>query len=245
MLGFGCVPALASIALALASFVGLAACGNSERAGAEEARRQAEQEEKARQTAAPAAKKLATPVPGHAHVPCGQLIDPAVFQTALGEKEPLTVKDVTKAEPEAAASCSLIRGGKRPGDAEQKALLKKDGRLGVLAGDELCNITAFCSTIEDAEHFKARCKERKDRDDESLGSYACVHIVAVGADDVKVFRLLDEDTHCILQIRGGPSNTRNESIQSCAKAARDTIGPPQIKFDPSIDPNIELDGSGK
>jgi len=224
---------LAIAALALGSLVGLTACGNSERAGADEARRQAEQEEKARQSAAPAAKKLATPVPGHAHVPCSQLIDPAVFQTALGEKEPLTVKDVTKTEPDAAASCSLVRGGKRPSEAEQKALLKKDGRLGVLPGDELCNVTAFCSTIEDAEHFRARCKERKDRDDESLGSYACVHIVAVGADDVKVFRLLDEDTRCILQIRGGPSNTRNDSIQSCAKAARDAIGPAQIKLDPT------------
>src|SRR5262245_6943152 len=207
--------------------------GNSERAGAEEAARQAEAEAKARQTAAPAAKKLATPVPGHAHVPCSQLIDPAVFQTALGEKEPLTVKDVTKTEPDAAASCSLVRGGKRPSDAEQKALLKKDGRLGVLPGDELCNVTAFCSTIEDAEHFKARCKERKDRDDESLGSYACVHIVAVGADDVKVFRPGDDDTRCILQVRGGPSNTKNDSIQSCAKAARDAIGPAQIKLDPT------------
>jgi hypothetical protein len=234
---------LAIVALALGSLLGLTACGNSERTGADEARRQAEQEEKARQSAAPAAKKLATPVPGHAHVPCGQLIDPAVFQTALGEKEPLTVKDVTKTEPEAAASCSLVRGGKRPSEAEQKALLKKDGRLGVLAGDELCNVTAFCSTIEDAEHFKARCKERKDRDDESLGSYACVHIVAVGADDVKVFRLLDDDTRCILQIRGGPSNTRNDSIQSCAKAARDAIGPAQIKLDPTA-PAAAPAGSG-
>jgi hypothetical protein len=178
--------------LAVAGLVTGVGCGNSERAGAEEARRQAEQEEKARQSVAPPARKLATPVPGHAHVPCGQLIDPAVFQTALGEKEPLTVKDVTKSEPEAAASCSLVRGGKRPSEAEQKALLKKDGRLGVLPGDELCNVTAFCSTIEDAEHFKARCKERKDRDDESQRRLRPHQ--PVGADDAKLFRLLDADT---------------------------------------------------
>jgi len=223
--------------------LGVGACSNSEQAGAEEARRLAEQEAKAKQTAAPAARKLATPVPGHAHVPCTQLIEPAVFQTALGEKQPLGVKDVTKAEPDAAASCSLVRGGKRPGEAEQKAILKRDGRLGVLAGDEVCNVTAFCSTIEDIEHFKARCKERKDQDDESLGSYACVHIVAVGADDVKVFRLLDDDTRCILQIRGGPSNTKNDLIQSCAKAARDAIGPAQIKIDASTPPAGSAAGS--
>jgi hypothetical protein len=236
--------AMAGLLVAVVAALGVSACGTSERAGADEARRQAEQEDKARQSAAPPAKKLATPVPGNAHVPCSQLIDAAVFQTALGEKQPLTVKEVTKAEPEAAASCSLLRGGKRPSDAEQKALLKKDGRLGVLPGDELCNVTAFCSTIEDAEHFKARCKERKDHDDESLGSYACVHIVAVGADDVKVFRLLDEDTRCILQIRGGPSNVKNDAIQSCAKAARDAIGPAQIRLDATTPAGSAAMGSG-
>jgi hypothetical protein len=206
-------------------------CGNGEREGAEAARRQAEQDRKAKAVAAPAAKRLATPVPGQAHVPCGQLIDPAPFQTALGEKAPLAVKDMAKTEPDAAASCSLMRGGKRPSDAEQKALIKRDGKLGVLPGDELCNVTAFCWTIEDLERFKASCKRKKDQDDESLGSYACVHIVATGAADVKVFRLLDEDTRCVLQIRGGPSTVNNDLVQSCAKAARDAIGPAQIKVD--------------
>ena len=210
--------------------LGLWGCGNSENAGAEEARRQAELEQKAKETHGAPAKRLATPVPGQAHVPCTQLIDLAAFQTALGEKEALVLKDVTKTV-EAAASCSLLRGGKRPTEAEQQAMLKKASRLGVLPGDELCNITAFCWTIEDAERFKASCKDRKDKDDESLGSYACVHIAPVGVNDVKTFQFFDEDTRCILQVRGGPSNVDNEIIQSCAKAARDTIGPAQIKVD--------------
>jgi hypothetical protein len=222
----------AGIAGILGVAIGLAACGNSEREGAEAARQRAEAEAKAKAGPAPA-RRMATPVPGQAHVPCSQLIDPAVFQTALGEKQPLTVKDVTKSERDIAASCSLVRGGKRPTEAEQKALLKKDGKLGVLPGDELCNVTAFCSTIEDPEAFKAKCKRNKDQDDESLGSYACVHIVPVGADDVKVFWLLDADTRCVLRIRGGPSNTNNDMIQSCAKTARDSIGPAQIKVDPA------------
>lgn len=215
----------------IAFFVlGLWACGNSENAGAEEARRAAEQEQKSKETRAAPAKRLATPVPGQAHVPCTQLIDLAAFQTALGEKEPPVLNDVTKTV-EAAASCSVVRGGKRPSAAEQQAMLKKSGRLGVLPGDELCNVTAFCWSIEDAERFKASCKERKDKDDESMGSYACVQIVATGVDDVKVFKFFDEDTRCILQVRGGPSNVDNELIQSCAKAARDTIGPAQIRVD--------------
>jgi hypothetical protein len=218
-----------AVAAVLGAPLGAAGCGNSERAGAEEAQRQAEQEQKARQSASPPARRILPPVPGQAHIPCSQLIDAAAFQTALGEKLPLTVKEVTKGEPDSVASCSLVRGGKPLTAAEQKSMLQKAGRLGVLPGDELCNVTAFCSTIEDPDRFRASCKERKDRDDESLGSYACVHIQAVGADDVKLFRLLDDDTRCILQIRGGPSNVNNDSIQACAKAARDTIGPEQIK----------------
>jgi hypothetical protein len=208
----------------------LAACGDSETAGAEAARRRAAEEQVAKgEGPATPARRLSTPVPVDIHVPCTQLIDPASFQTALGERQPLTVKDVTPTAREATASCSLVRGGKRPTEAEQNALIKRTGKLGVLPGDEVCNVTAFCWTIEDRARLQARCKDRKDQDDESLGSFACVHIVAVGAADVKVFQLFDDDTRCILQIRGGPSNVSNDQIQSCAKTARDTIGPAQIK----------------
>jgi len=219
------------LGLGLSLALGLVAgCGDSEKAGAEEARRQAEAEQKAKQVQAPA-KKMSTPVPGEAHVPCTQLIDLAAFQTALGEKEQLAIKDVTKSDRDSSASCALLRGGKRPNEAEQKTLIKKSGKLGVLPGDELCNITAYCAVIADADRFRAGCKERKDHDDDSLGSYACVHIVAVGADDVKVYQFIDEDTRCILQVRGGPSNVDNDIIRSCAKAARDAIGPAQIRVD--------------
>ena len=178
-----------------------------------------------------AAERMSTPVTGQAHVPCTQLIDLATFQTALGEKEPLAVRDVTKSDPDSSASCALLRGGEPLNAAEQQALLKKAGRLGVLPGDELCNITAYCAVIADADRFRAGCKERKDHDDDTLGSYACVHITAVGADDVKMYRFIHEDTRCILQVRGGPSNLDNDIIQSCAKAARDAIGPAQIRVD--------------
>lgn len=225
--------------------LGLAACGNSETAGIEAARRAAQEAQAAKgQGRAAPAKRLATPVPGETRVPCAQLIDAAAFQVALGEKQPLAIKDVSASQREAAASCSLVRGGKRPSEAEQNALIKSTGRLGVLPGDELCNVTAYCWTIEDPDRFKARCKERKDIDDESLGSYACVHVVAVGADDVKVFQLLDDDTRCILQVRGGPSNVNNDMIQRCAKTARDTIGPSQIKVEMEIIPDLAPGSAG-
>lgn len=206
----------------------LPACSKGENAGAEEARKAAEAELKAKVAKGESAKKISPPVPGQAKIPCAQLIDPAAFGAAIGEVEPLTVNDTSKGEPEAAASCGLVRGGKRPTEAEQRAKLKKEGRLGVLPGDEICNVSAFCWTIEDPERFKAKCAQRKDTDDESMGTYACRQLVMQGADDVFVYRFFDADTKCIFQVRGGPSQTDNEVIRKCAIAARDAIGPAQI-----------------
>ena len=217
----------------IAIIVGMAllgsACGNkNENAGAEEAQKEAEKELKAKEGTAEVAKKIDPPVPGRAHIPCSQLIDASTFQQALGEKDPISIDD-SKSEPEASSSCSLRRGGKKLSEAEQKAQLKKVGRLGVLPGDEICNISTFCWTIESAERFQKKCHELKENDDQSLGFYSCVLIVAQGEDDVKRFRFFDDDTKCIFQVRGGPSNVDNDLIGKCAKAAHDLIGPEQIK----------------
>jgi len=214
------------IAIAILCFVG--SCTKSDKEAFEAARKQSEDEQAARAAVSAPAVKISPPVPGSAKIPCTQLIDAAAFQTALGEKDALTVDEVTSKEAEAASSCSLVRGGKKLNEAEQKAQLKKTGRLGVLPGDVICNVTAFCYTIEEAERFKTRCKQKKDHDDDTMGTYACVQVVAQGVDDVNVFRFFDADTKCILQVRGGPSNVNNDLIRSCAKAARDTIGPAQI-----------------
>lgn len=219
-----------TIASTLASLIVFAACGSGQ-SGAEAARKEAEAEaaKLREQDALRKTERIRPPVPAGVRVPCEQLIDTAAFTTALGEKEPLTVKDITSGVAEAAASCSLVRGGKILSAAEQAALLKKQRRLGVMAGDDVCNVTAFCSTIEDEAHFKERCKQLKLRDDESLGSYACLQVVAQGADDVNSYKMFDADTKCILQVRGGPSMIDNELIATCAKAARDLIGPGNIK----------------
>ncbi len=216
------------LVLVLIAVPALTACKKGENAGAEEARLEAEKEQKAKAGTNEVAKTIMAPVPGQAKIPCEQLIDPAAFTTAMGEKEPLTTKAAPMGEAEAAASCSLIRGGKRPSTAEQTALLKKNPRLGVMPGDEVCNVSAFCYVLETLDHFKAKCAAKKDRNDDTMGSYACVQVVAQGADDVQVFRFFDEDTKCILQVRGGPSNVDNDLIRNCAKAARDSIGLPQI-----------------
>jgi hypothetical protein len=205
-----------------------ASCTKGAKQAEEEAQAEADRIQKEKEKSGGVAKTIRPPVPGSAKIPCTQLLDLVKFGELIGEKEPVTLKDLSKAEVDAASSCSVHRGGKRLTQKEQEALLKKEGRLGVLAGDELCNVTAFCYTIEEAQKFKDKCKVRKDRDDESMGTYACVQVVAQGIDDVFVYRFFDEDTKCILQVRGGPSNVDNEIIRNCAKAARDMIGPAQI-----------------
>ena len=212
-----------SFAVVAALGPGLGACSKGEDAGREAARAEAEAEAKAMARAHEPAKVQRPPVPGETKIPCSQLIDLAAFQLALGEKEPLTAK--AKGDPDATSSCGLIRGGKRPGEAQQKEILKREGRLGVLPGDEICYVTALCSTIETQEGFRKKCTERND---ESIGSHACVQVVAQGADDVPVFKFFDPDTKCVIKVGGGPSNVNGEQIRLCAKTARDTIGAAQI-----------------
>jgi hypothetical protein len=214
-----------TIAIVLA--VALAACSKGNE-GAEEARKQAEKEQKEKAAAGGVAKKISPPVPGRAKLDCANVINPELYRQALGETEPVTVTE-DKSEPDAAASCAIVRGGKRPSAAEQAAKLKKEGRLGVMPGDPICTVSTFCWTIEDPEAFRKKCAAMKDHDDESLGFYSCVLIVPQGVDDVKRFRFYDDDTKCVIQVRGGPSNVDNDLISKCAKTAHDLIGPDQIK----------------
>ena len=218
-----------TIAILLSTVLAGAGCGKSgANEGAEEARKQAEKEQKEKEKSGGVAAKINPPVPGRAKLSCANVVKADLFQQALGEVEPVTVQD-SKSEPDAAASCSVLRGGKRLSAKEQEAKLKKEGRLGVMPGDEICNVSTFCWTIEDPDRFKQKCHDLKENDDETLGFYSCVLVVAQGEDDVKRFRFFDADTKCIFQVRGGPSNVDNDLIGKCAKTAYALIGPDQIK----------------
>jgi len=215
--------------IAIILTVGLWACSKGENAGAEEAKREAakELEAKAKEPGG-VAKKINPPVPGRAKLSCAAVLDAVKMTQVLGETTPVTIAE-SKSEPEAAASCSIVRGGKRLTEAEQKAALKKSGRLGVMPGDELCNVATFCWTIEDPDRFAKKCLEMKEKVDSSLGFPACILVVATGEDDVNRYRFFDDDTKCIFQVRGGPSMVDNNLIGACAKGAHDLIGPDQIK----------------
>jgi hypothetical protein len=222
----------------------LAGCSKGANEGAEEAKKQAEKEQKEKAAAGGVAQKIQPPVPGRAKLQCNAVLDANTIQQALGEKEPVTIVD-SKSEPDAAASCSVVRGGKKLSTKEQEAKLKKEPRLGVLPGDEICNISTFCWTIEDPERFRTKCKAMKEKEDESLGFYSCILVVAQGADDVNRHRFYDDDTKCIIQVRGGPSNVDNDLIGKCAKAAHDLIGPDQIKVGAApAAPAAPAEGSG-
>jgi len=217
----------------------LSACdkGNS---AVEEARRQNEAElAKAKAETLP--KAIRPPVAGMTKLPCSQVIDIDKYTAALGEKDPLTIRDVSATDKDAAATCDLIRGGKKLTVEQQQAILKKEPRLGVIPGEPVCQVALLCSTIEEADKYRKKCEEQAAidlkkaqspfsgvRGDESMGNFACVQIVPTGAFDAQVFRFFDADTKCVFQVRGGPSLQDNELVKKCAQTARDTIGPQQI-----------------
>jgi hypothetical protein len=237
--GWCYVPGAMRVLLAAlaASLIG---CGN-EKAGIEEAKLQAEAELKTKADKGEIPKTIKPPVAGDAKLDCTKVIDLEKFQTAMSEKEPLTVSDVSKTDKEAAAICNLVRGGKKLDAAAQAALTKKEGKLGVLPGDPLCQITMRCSTIESADKYRKKCEEQAAADvkrasspfngvkaDETMGSFACVQVVPTGAFDAHVFKFFDADTKCVFEVRGGPSMQDNDQVRNCAKTARDTIGVPQL-----------------
>lgn len=223
--------ALAAVATAAL----LAACGPS----AEDARKEARKEYEAVMTAKAeksAGQTIKPPVPGRKPVPCEQLIDAPSYTRALAEAEPLSVKTASQPVADATASCALIRGGVAPTEAEQQKIIKKEGRLGVVAGDDVCVVTAYCWTIQTAQRVQDKCKQQGLEMTDTLGFPACMQVVASGVYDVNSFRFYDDDTKCELWVRGGASQVNNEVIAECAKLARETITPESIAVDDTAPP---------
>src|SRR4051794_20537214 len=100
-------PILMSASLAMVT-----ACDAAEK-GRAAAKQEAEEERKKEAAAVKPVDKVKPAVPHDTRLPCTQLIDPAAFTTALGETEPMSVRDATNTMVDSTASCSLIRGGAR------------------------------------------------------------------------------------------------------------------------------------
>lgn len=211
-----------SIAIVATSLV-IWGCGSKNEA-IEQAEKEHQEELKTNKETGQVAKTLKPPVANRAKLDCNKVIDPTKFTADLGEKEPTTVRDDGKSDGDAAAVCSILRGGKKLTPEEQAAKLKKEPRLGVLPGDPLCQISLYCWTFEDEDHLKKKCAADKNRDDDSMGTYACLQVVPTGQDDVDLFKFVDEDTKCLIKVGPGGSNINNDQIRQCAKTARDSIG---------------------
>lgn len=163
--------------------------------------------------------KVTTAVPGGTKIPCDKLIDAALLTQQLGEKDPVSLSDHTKDEMDATAVCSVRRGGKPVSRKEQERRSKDTMKLGVLPGDELCNIAAYCSIPPDEDALKKKCENDHMQSNDAIGVFACVKVTPKGPDDAYTYKFLDPDSRCILQVRGGPSVNDEGEVQQCAKAA--------------------------
>jgi len=235
--------------LAAAVLIVIAACNAAEE-GRKEAQREAAVEKKKQADSIKPVDRVKPPVAQGTRLACDRLMDPPAYTEALGELDQLTVRDSTGAMLDATASCSLIRGGERPDAKAQEKIIKKQGRLGVLPGDELCNVTLYCWIVEDEAKFKSRCvatpSEPRSPDEGSTGGFACKETRPQGEFDIDSFKFYDGDTKCVIGVRGGPSFTDNDKIAACARVARDSIGPDHIKPDapPRYTTEAPVDGAG-
>lgn len=218
--------------LVLVGAFGLQGCKDRAKEAEEQAMKEAAAEERRKAAAkgsdTAAAEVVKPPVEGKRQIPCEQLWSSPDFTTALGETTPLELRDQSAKYVETTATCAFARGGVAPSEAEQKAIIKKNGRLGVLAGDELCRVSLYCWTPESEERLRKKCNDSGKASDESTGGFACITIIPTGSDDVKSFRMFDADTGCVVDVGAGPSMVDNDFIAKCAKTVRDALVPEKL-----------------
>lgn len=177
----------------------------------------------------PAAVKVETAVRGGTKIACDKLLDAARLTEMLEEKEPVTLSDQSKQDIEATSVCSVRRGGKVMDAKAQEEMVKKTMRLGVLAGDELCNIAAYCAIPADGTLLKDKCERDQMASNDAIGVFACVKVTPKGPDNAYTYKFADPDARCVVQVRGGPSVSDEAEVRRCAKAALELIGPESLQ----------------
>jgi hypothetical protein len=200
------------------------ACPSQENAQ-EFARQQAEA---ARKPPTTKAVKIDTALQSGVHLACADLLPAAELATQLGEKEPVTITDLTSGNPDATATCSIRRGGKPLDEKAQARIVEKGGRLGVMGGDELCNLTLYCSVPADEEALKQRCATEESLGNHTLGVFSCVKVTPKGEFYGYTYKLIDPDSKCTIMMRGGPSVVEEPLVQACSRAAMKLIGPESL-----------------
>lgn len=170
-----------------------------------------------------------TPVPYGAKIACEKLFpDLAALGAALGRE--VTLEDNSQSDQEAASVCRFKLAGKPPSEKEQAKMFQKNNMvMGVLPGDELCQVTAYCAFIYDKAELRAKCEKEGKTVSEEVGELTCVRTVQAGPNDRYLYEVLDPDSRCKLLVNPGPSVVDEATVKTCAKAAVDLIGPAQIK----------------
>jgi hypothetical protein len=168
-------------------------------------------------------QRIPIAVPYNKQVACADVIDTALFAKYVGDKLG-EVKDRSKSNTEASMACAVIRAGKPPTTDAQLHKFQREGmKLGVLPGDEYCQVTAYCSMATDEERFRKKCRADHDSDNEAVGQFACVHTTQRGTKEAYTYRVLDPDTRCLLEVMGGPSVTDEPLVQNCTRAALEDV----------------------
>jgi hypothetical protein len=201
------------------------ACPSQE--GAEEFARQ--QAEAARKPPVTKAVKVDTALQSGMHIACADLLAPEGLTTALQEKEPVTVADITAGNKESTSTCSIRRGGKPLDEKAQARIVEKGGRLGVMGGEELCHLTLFCSVPADEAGLQERCQTEGSLGNHTLGVFSCVKVTQKGADDGYSYKFIDQDSKCTIVMRGGPSVVEESLVQACSRSAMEMITPETLQ----------------
>ncbi len=169
-----------------------------------------------------------TPVAPGTKVPCDKVLDPVRVGEALGQE--VLIKDVSESDAEANAVCRVVLAGEPPSAKEQEKKWMENNRvLGVLPGDEICQVTLYCSFPVDVEDKRKRCESEGKQVGEAVGRLTCTRIVHAGAEDRYIYEVIDGDPECTYLINPGPSVVGPEVPEKCARMAVDQIGPENVK----------------
>ena len=175
----------------------------------------------AKETLKPAWHKIETPVPVGKKLECAKIFNAEEASTAIGRQ--LELKDESARNPEATAVCRFMTVGKAPSEKEQERMIAKNQALGLLPGDELCQVTVYCWSIFTVPDLKKKCDEKKEPTTTEIGALSCVQEVKAGDKQRYNLTVLDDDTRCKLVIHSGPGVTDLATTKACAKMAVDQL----------------------
>jgi hypothetical protein len=184
----------------------------------------------AKEALKPAWRKVETPVPVGKKLKCASLLHADQATAAVGRQ--LEVKDESGRDPEATAVCRLMTVGKPPSEKEQERMLAKNQALGLLPGDELCQISLYCWSTYTVPDLKKKCEEKKEAPSTEIGALSCVQEVKAGDKTRYNITILDDDTRCKIVVHSGPGVTDLPTTKTCAKVAVEQISTEGLKSSP-------------